>query len=1058
MTTTDFNDKNSADRFCCPETGLSILRNPEWNDICLSENYKISVNIIENNIVWLKPSGYATLSDIKRALDFTKKVRTEILPENRSYVQIDDWSNLKGSSFKARKFYIRDLKKRKRLKGLIYYSPSPAFRIAIQLGRRFKLFSFNIETTHDFIEAVSLAHKMVTNNKNKAYESPSEISSIPLNVNSKKDGRKRVITDPGWQYKTENFSLRFEIINDNILHGITTGRLREDQIGPSLSLQEEVTKASHLLPDGYYFILGLSQYGGIGQKARKLYADAILELYKKYPFKMLMFYGASKLLKAAINLARPFVPFKIRVTNDLDSTLALIEEQSNKDENHLSIALEGVSNKKSKRSDQLKPYVDELLKFLGKINWEVDGINPDRHRDPSHPFNPVFGAIELIKWELDDLYNERELAEKALSESEEKFRKIVESSPMGFHMYRLEENGRLVFVEANLAADAIYGVDNKQFYGKDIEEAFPALADTDIPNRYRQICTKGEQIKGEQIHYIDKQIQGIFEVHAFQTAPNYMAVMFSDITERKQAEEALRRSEEKYRNILETIEDGYFELDTNGDLIFFNTALCKITGYDRDELMGLNYRQYSSLETAEKMFQVFNQIYQTGKPKGIVNFDINLKVGHAITIDLSAAPIKNSDRKIIGFRGMIRDVTERKKAEEERRKLEKELQQAQKMEAIGTLAGGVAHDLNNILTGIVSYPELILMDLPQNSPMRDSIKTIQESGKKATAIVQDLLTLARRGVSTSEIVNLNDIISEYLISPEFEKLKTFHPLVDIETCLDFSLSNIAGSPVHLSKTVMNLISNAAEAMVEGGTLSLSTENGYIDQPISGYNDFNEGDYVVLTVSDTGVGIAAEEINRIFEPFFTKKVMGRSGTGLGMAVVWGTVKDHKGYIHVVSELEKGTTIKLYFPITRKERASDQKSIELAYYMGNGESILVVDDVREQREIASKILSQLGYSVRSASSGEVAVKFMRNETADLIVLDMIMSPGIDGLETYERIISIHPNQKAIILSGFSETNRVKKAQQLGAGTYVRKPYTIERIGMAIKAELEKEKKAA
>jgi CheY-like chemotaxis protein len=247
-------------------------------------------------------------------------------------------------------------------------------------------------------------------------------------------------------------------------------------------------------------------------------------------------------------------------------------------------------------------------------------------------------------------------------------------------------------------------------------------------------------------------------------------------------------------------------------------------------------------------------------------------------------------------------------------------------------------------------------------------------------------------------------------------------------------------------------------MAEGGTIRLSTKNYYMDQPIGGYDDVVEGDYVVLTITDHGVGIAAEEINRIFEPFYTKKVMGRSGTGLGMAVVWGTVQDHNGYIHVESELKKGTTFKLYFPITRTEKATNQKSIEISDYKGNGESILVVDDVSEQRKLASKILSKLGYSVKSASSGEEAVNFIRNETPDLIVLDMIMSPGIDGLETYERIISTHPNQKAIIASGFSETNRVKKAQQLGAGTYVRKPYTIEKIGMAVKAELEKEKKAA
>ena len=267
-----------------------------------------------------------------------------------------------------------------------------------------------------------------------------------------------------------------------------------------------------------------------------------------------------------------------------------------------------------------------------------------------------------------------------------------------------------------------------------------------------------------------------------------------------------------------------------------------------------------------------------------------------------------------------------------------------------------------------------------------------------------------------------------------------------------------GSPVHLSKTVMNLVSNAAEAMAEGGKISISTENKYIDRPISNYDDVEEGDYVLLTVSDVGTGIEAEEIGKIFEPFYTKKVMGRSGTGLGMAVVWGTVKDHKGYIHVESELKKGTTFKLYFPITRKEKTEDQKSKDFFDYMGNGETILVVDDVEEQREIAAKILSQLGYSVKTVSRGEEAIQFLSKETVNLIILDMIMPPGIDGLETYERIIAIRPNQKAIIASGFSETNRVKKTQQLGAGTYVRKPYTIEKIGLAVKSELKKEKKAA
>jgi len=371
------------------------------------------------------------------------------------------------------------------------------------------------------------------------------------------------------------------------------------------------------------------------------------------------------------------------------------------------------------------------------------------------------------------------------------------------------------------------------------------------------------------------------------------------------------------------------------------------------------------------------------------------------------------------------------------------------MEAIGTLAGGVAHDLNNVLSGLVSYPELLLMDLPEDSHLRKPIQTIQKSGQKAADIVQDLLTLARRGVSVTEVVNLNHIISEYLESPEYEKLKSFHPSVHVKTDLETDLLHVLGSPVHLSKTAMNLVSNASEAMSEGGTIFISTENRYE----KGYDHIKEGDYVILTITDTGVGIPSEDMKKIFEPFYTKKVMGRSGTGLGMAVVWGTVKDHKGYIDVQSTEGKGTTFSLYFPVTRKEIAKDESLVSIEDYMGRGESILVVDDVEEQREIVSRILMRFGYAVTLVSSGEEAVNYLKEHTVNLIVLDMIMDPGIDGLDTYKQILELHPGQKAIIASGFSETDRVKEAQRLGAGAYVKKPYVMKKMGLAVKEELEK-----
>jgi signal transduction histidine kinase len=399
-------------------------------------------------------------------------------------------------------------------------------------------------------------------------------------------------------------------------------------------------------------------------------------------------------------------------------------------------------------------------------------------------------------------------------------------------------------------------------------------------------------------------------------------------------------------------------------------------------------------------------------------------------------------------------IQERVLADQAKHALEVRLARSQKMEALGLLAGGVAHDLNNVLSGIVSYPELILMDLSADDPTRSMVAAIQKSGQKAAAIVQDLLALARRGVTHTSVLNLNnDIIHDYLDSPEFDTMQSYYPGVVVETRLCPDLMNIRGSAIHLKKTVMNLIFNAAEAQSQGGRVVIATENRYVDRPLEGYDSVNEGDYVVLQVQDKGSGIAPEDLNRIFEPFYSKKKMGRSGTGLGMAVVWGTVQDHHGYINVASRLNQGTTFDLYFPVTRESVDKGSEAVSVLDYMGQREKVLVVDDMEEQREIAATLLTRLNYDVVCVPSGEAALVYLQGHRVDLIVLDMIMDPGIDGLETYAGILEIHPHQKAIIASGYAENQRVRQALTLGAGGYIRKPYTLEKIATAIRAELDR-----
>ncbi|MGE5255441.1 MAG: ATP-binding protein [Hyphomicrobiales bacterium] len=520
--------------------------------------------------------------------------------------------------------------------------------------------------------------------------------------------------------------------------------------------------------------------------------------------------------------------------------------------------------------------------------------------------------------------------------------------------------------------------------------------------------------------------------------------------------ERIQESEKKYRELVETASSLILRVDQSGRITFVNEFAQRLFGYKELELLGQDAAGFvlpDSRAAAPRFDEFIAAMSRDPMQPAVKESETRLPSGKTVWIAWTYRPICDDSGDFRELLCIGNDITELKRADQEKKELQTQLVRAQKMEAIGTLAGGVAHDLNNILSGIVSYPELLLMDLPADSLLRKPILTIKKSGERAAAIVQDLLTLARRGVETTEVVNLNSIVTDYLASPEFSKLELNHPNITTETHPDDQLLNIVGSPAHLSKTIMNLVTNAAEAMPDGGKIVIRTENRHIERSKIGYEEPVHGDFVTLTVSDAGIGIPPEEMERIFEPFYTKKTMGRSGTGLGMAVVWGTVKDHRGHIDIQSNVGKGTDITLYFPATRRETPRREQPLSLEALKSRGETVLVVDDIREQREIATEILSKLGYAVATAAGGEEALEHLSRHPTDLVVLDMIMGPGMDGLDTFKRILRLRPGQKAIIASGYSESVQVREAQRLGAGAYIKKPYLLQTFGRAVRAELDK-----
>jgi PAS domain S-box-containing protein len=653
-----------------------------------------------------------------------------------------------------------------------------------------------------------------------------------------------------------------------------------------------------------------------------------------------------------------------------------------------------------------------------------------------------FSEFELLAHSANRMVDDRIQAEEELRKSEARFRQLADAA---WEAIVIHDKGGLLL--ANNQFFEMFGYEEDELYNNDLVSLVIDSESLDmVKERINADNLDTYEVKGIRKDGTRFPIEIRVKMMEYQ---GRMARVASarDITETRKAQESLRKSEEKFSTIFKYSPDsiGITTLH-EGIILDCNDNFLDTFKYTREEVIGNSAYHLKIWADPDKRRFYVGELKDKGE---VINYETEFqaKDGTIIPGLISARMIEIDGEACI--LAITRDMTVYKHAEKEKAELRERLSRSKKMEALGLLAGGVAHDLNNILSGIVSYPELILMNLPQDDKLRKPMETIRSSGMRAAAVVQDLVTVARGIASTRTVMNLNLIVKEYLSSPEFKELEFRYPAVIFKTALDPDLLNINCSPVHVRKSLMNLVVNAAEAVKEAGSVVISTENRYVENPVTGYDEVRRGEFAVMSVSDNGSGISSKDIERIFEPFYTKKVMGRSGTGLGLTVVWNTVQDHDGYINVNTG-DKGTTFELYFPVTREKASEREKSLPLEDYMGKGEHILVVDDEEIQRDIASQLLTRLGYSAAAVSGGEAAVEYLKTHKADLIVLDMIM-PGMNGRDTYQEIIKIHPRQKAVIASGFSETEEVKEAQRLGAGQYIRKPYTLEKIGTAIRDEL-------
>ena len=532
--------------------------------------------------------------------------------------------------------------------------------------------------------------------------------------------------------------------------------------------------------------------------------------------------------------------------------------------------------------------------------------------------------------------------------------------------------------------------------------------------------------------------------HEVEVSADTMALLktigeiFAGALVRRSTEAALRKSEAKYRSILENMVEGYYEADLAGRFMFFNDSLSKILGYSREELLGKGYKELYSEETATFMFDTFHNLYKSGQPVDIRQWEVKRKDGTTAYVEASGSLIEGEDGKPIGFSGIMRDVTERHIAEEERQQLQVKMQHAQKLESLGILAGGIAHDFNNLLMGVMANASIALDELSADSPVRPSLEHIELSAQRAADLANQMLTYSGKAKFIIKPLDLSILVEEMAHLLEVSTSKRAKLLYNFSR----NLPPIEGDPTQLRQVVMNLITNASEAMDgKKGIIDISTSvveagSEFFDESYLHF-DVSPGKYVCLKVTDEGCGMDAATKERIFDPFFTSKFTGR---GLGLASVIGIVRGHKGAIKVDSEFGVGTTFTVLFPASAKAalpiRAPEPAATE--DLQGDG-TVLVIDDEVLILDVARRILERAGYTVLTAADGFEGLELFKANIGSitLVLMDMTM-PRMNGVEAFQEMGRIDPAVPVVLSSGFNESEARSYFKGRKPAGFIQKPY--------------------
>jgi len=651
---------------------------------------------------------------------------------------------------------------------------------------------------------------------------------------------------------------------------------------------------------------------------------------------------------------------------------------------------------------------------------------------------------------------ERKQAEKALQESEQRYRQVVENAVE--IIYTTDSNGNFTFANSAALKASGYTLTELRLYNY-LDLVVPEHRNRLSELYKRQFREKLPATYAEFPFFSKSRDVVWFGQNASLVMEEDRIVGFHliarDITERKQAEEKLRQSEKQYRLLAENATDVIWTTDTDLRITYISPSVTRMLGYTVEEFLAqerLNLTPSSNL-MAQKVLEEELAV-EKGEEKDlhrsrILELEVPCKDGSIKWTETSASFIRDLKDNATGILGVTRDITERKGAEEKLRQTEEQLRQSQKMEAMGRLAGGIAHDFNNLLTIIRGYSQLFLHDLKKGDPMEKGIEQIEKATHRAADLIRQLLAFSRRQVMEMRPLDLNNLLSD------LEKMlrRIIGEDIVLANLLAEDLGRIKADPGQIEQVLINLVVNARDAMPSGGKITIETAHVVLDEEHArDQTDLPSGPYVELSISDTGIGMAPEVRDRIFEPFFTTKEKGK-GTGLGLSTVYGIVKQSGGDICVFSEPGKGTTFKIYLPIAN-EPLKERKGKVVEEKMPRGkETILIVEDFEEVRELAVEVLERQGYKLLKAGNGNETLQICKGykDQIHLMVTDVVM-PGMSGRELADRIKSFHPGMKILYTSGYADDTVVRYGVPMEGVNYLQKPFTMEGLARKVREVLD------